>query len=340
MSGGRETKLERLAMNKKKSGWSLWRLIRRCMVLSALLVAAWYAWQYYSPEQRAVRLRLSEADEKSNAAMFQQLNSVAKLFAKGRKGSKAFAEQALSWGGKFALVKGWLGIGGGDAHAEYLKEAFAQHIFSEAELSDALAAAVRCYLIDLDGVENEMLVKLRADLADLDHSGEAKASYLRNEEEFRKEYHRLAAQVTGAMKLDTGVTVGREVGLWVASDVATQVAIQAARAAGAEMGVETGLLGTGAASSVATLGVGLVIMVILDYILDAVLKVAGYDPAAKIAGQVRGSLDKMEKALTGDTSMFGGTKGSLRQELERLHEERSKLRRETIAQFMKERKVR
>ena len=42
------------------------------------------------------------------------------------------------------------------------------------------------YLIDLDGVENEMLVKLRADLADLDHSGQGTPSHLRSEAEFRR----------------------------------------------------------------------------------------------------------------------------------------------------------
>jgi len=308
------------------------------LALFALLVAAWCVWQYFTPENRAVRRRLSEADQKSTAAMTKRLNPLHQLFAKGRKGSKEFAEEALSWSGKFALVKGLLGIGGGDAHADFLKEAFARHIFSEAELTEALTAVVRGYLIDLDGVENEMLVKLRADLADLDHSGQASPSYLRSEEEFRQEYKRLAAQVTTTMKLDAGVTVGREVGLLVATDIATQVAMQAARGAAAQMGVKAGVLGTGAASTVATLGVGLIIAVILDYVLDAVLKAAGYDPVATIGGQIQSSLDKLEKALTGDTFLMFGTKGSLRGQLEKLHEGRAKLRRETIARFMKERK--
>jgi hypothetical protein len=325
-------------MDAKKSGFSLLRVTRRGVVLFALLVAAWYGWQYFSPQSRAVRHRLSEADEKSTAAMNARLNSLTKLFAKGRTGSDAFAEDALSWGSKFALVKGFLGIGGEDAHARYLKEAFARHVFSEDELAEAMTATVRGYLIDLDGVENEMLVKLRADLADLDHSGQGTPSHLRSEAEFRKEYERLAAQVASTIKLDTGVTVGREVGLLVTSEIATQAAMQATRAAGAEMGVEAGLLGTGAASSVATLGLGVIIAIIIDYILDAVFKAAGYDPAAKIAGQVNSSLDKMEKALTGDTTWGVGTKGSLRQQLEKLHEARSTLRRDTITQFMKGRK--
>ena len=216
-------------MDANKSGVSFLKVTRRAVVLIALLVAAWYCWQYFSPERRAVRHRLSEADEKSTAAMNARLNSLTKLFAKGRTGSEAFAEDALSWSSKFALVKGLLG--GNDAHDTYLKEAFARHVVSEDELAEALTATVRGYLIDLDGVENEMLVKLRADLADLDHSGQGTPSYLRSEAEFRKEYDRLAAQVASTIKLDTGVTVGREVGLLVTSEIATQAAMQAARAA-------------------------------------------------------------------------------------------------------------
>jgi hypothetical protein len=321
---------------KKRFSWL--RVTRYHVALLTLLVAAWCCWQYFSPERQAVRHRLSEADEKSTAAMNERLYNLTRFFAKGRTGSTAFAEEALSWGSKFVMVKGFLGIGGKDAHATYLKEAFARHVFTEGELAEALTATVRGYLIDLDGVENEMLVKLRADLADLDHSGQGTPSYLRSKEEFRKEYERLAAQVASTIKLDTGVTVGREVGLLVTSEIATQAAMQAARATAAEMGVEAGLLGTGAASFAATLGLGMIIAVILDYILDAVFKAAGYDPAAKIAGQVDSSLDKMEKALTGDTTWMFGKKGSLRQQLEKLHEARSKLRRDTIAQFMKERK--
>jgi hypothetical protein len=318
---------------------SLLRPTRRRLILFAILAALWPVWLlYFAPEKRAVRQRLAEADDKSAAALEQRLKPVAQVFAKGRKGCKNFAEEALSWGGKWALAKGMLGIGGGDAHARYLSDVFARHIFSKDELRTAMQAAVNSYLIDLDGVESEMLVRLRADLENFDHSGQGRPSYLQSDEAFRQEYRRLADQVSRTLKLDAGVTLGREVGLLVAAEIASQVALQAARTAAAEMGVKAGVLGTGVASSAATLGVGMIIAVILDYVLDAIFKGAGYDPAAKIAGQVRESLDKMETALTGDSYfLFGGKKGALRQQMEKLHKARQQLRRETVAQFMKER---
>jgi len=312
---------------------------RRLAVFAVLVALGCVYLLYFTPEKRLARRRLSEADNNSKAALNQRLKPLAELFARGRKGSKAFAEDALSWGGKWALLKGTLGIGGGDAHREFLSEAFARHVFSQDELREVMEGAVNAYLFDLEGVESEMLVKLRADLADLDHSDQPVPSYLRDDEAFRQEYRQLADQVTRTLRLDLGVTLGREVGVLVASEVATQAALQAARTAAAEMGVEAGVLGSGAASTVATLGVGLVIAIIVDYVLDAVFKAAGYDPAEKIANQVRDSLDKMEAALIGDPGFFSFSKpGALRQRLGKLHEARSKLRRETVGQLLKERR--
>jgi hypothetical protein len=311
------------------------RPTKRRLMLGGMLAALASVWLlYFTPAQRAARHRLSEADDKSMAALDQRLRPVAELFGKGRKGSKAFADEALSWGGKWALVKGTLGIGGGNAHREFLAEVFARRVFSEQELRDAMEGSVNAYLIDLDGVESEMLVRLRADLADLDHSGQGLPSYLRSDEAFRREYRQLADQVLQTMKTDLGVTMGREVTLLVASEVVTQAALQGARTAAAEMGIEAGVLGAGATSTVATIGIGLVIAVILDYVLDAVFKVAGYDPAAKIAGQVNTSLDKTEAALTSKSGWFAKS-GSLRQQMEKLHEARSTVRQQTVALILK-----
>jgi hypothetical protein len=134
-----------------------------------------------------------------------------------------------------------------------------------------------------------------------------------------------------------GVTVGRELGIMVASDVIARVVLQAIKAAATEMGVNAGVLGTGAVSTVATLGVGMVIALILDALLDEVLKMAGYDPAAKIESLVCESIDKMEAALIRDPGFFlWEKKGTLRHRMEQLHESRSKLRQETIHRLLQE----
>lgn len=305
---------------------------RRVAIFAILAVLFTLYLLFFTPAQRAARSRLWESDTKSTTAMNTQLRSVEEMFAKGRRGAKQFGEEALSWGGKWALVKNTIGLGGRDEYKQYLSDLFARHVFSESDLQRAMERSIKTYLIELEGVESEMLVHLRADLADLDMS---KAPMLRTDQAFKEHYHKLASDVATAMQLDLGVTIGREIGILVASEVATQVALQAGRAAAAEMGVEAGVLSAGAASSVATLGVGLVIAIIIDYVVDLCFKAAGYDPVAKIEGQVKSTLDKMEASLVGDTFWGRGKKGSLRHELEKLHDSRSKLRREVVAQILK-----
>jgi len=304
-------------------------------VVVAVVALGWGYQSFYTPQKRVVRARLSEADDRSKASIDTQLKPLNELFAKGRKGAKVFAQEALSWNGKWALVKGL--ADNGQSHHRFLAELFVRHVFGPEDLRQAMESAVKMYLADLEGHEAEMLVRLRADLANLDPGGDAGPGNPQGDESFQAEYRKLAGQVVSELHLDIGVTVGRELGLMVASDLVTQIALQAARAAAADMGVSAGVLGSGAASTVATLGLGMVLAFILDAILDEVFKMAGYDPAAKIEALVIESINKMEAALIRDTGWISfHNKGALRERLEQLHEARSRLRRETITRFLKE----
>src|SRR5262249_54300099 len=63
------------------------------------------------------------------------------------------------------------------------------------------------------------------------------------------------------------------------------------------LGVSGGILGTGAASGVATLGVGLVVGFLVDGAVDWTMRQAGYDPAGDIAHEVANTLGRMETLL-------------------------------------------
>jgi len=312
------------------------RLTPRRLVFFAALVALWCVYlMYFTSEKRIVRHHLSGADTKSEAAIHARLKPLSDLFAKGRKGAKAFAAEALSWDGKWEFVKGM--VSGDEFHGRYMAESFARHVFSPDELRLAMESMVKNYLDDIDGLEGEMLVSLRVDLADPDRPAELVPVQLRNDEEFRKEYLKLSALVMGEVRADVGVTVGREVGMLIASEVATQAALQAMKAAAAELGVNAGILGTGAATSVVTLGVGMIIAIILDYLLDEIFKIAGYDPAAKIEDLVCESMNKLEASLSRDAGTYSSDKkGALRLRMEEIHEARSKLRREAVERLVKE----
>jgi hypothetical protein len=326
-----------MTSNKQRSGRLNWRAILALVAVSAVLGGSAFLYvNYLTPEKLAVRSRLNEADSKSEKAIDVRLKPITEVFAKGRKGAKAFAERATSWRGKWELVRGF--TNGGESHRNFLSDEYEKLVFSSDELRDAIEASVKGYMDDVEGFESEMLVKLRADLANSERMDDSLPACLRGDEAFRQEYRRLTEQLMAELKAGLCVTVGREAVFWVATTEATALAMQAVQTAGATLGISGGVLGIGASSSVASLGMGLVVAFIIDYLLDKVLQMAGMDPATNIEKLVIESIDKLEAALLRDPGTFSWdrTKGSLRQQLEQLHEARSKLRREAIARFMAE----
>ena len=321
---------------------SLARLLWRPTVPKLFLLVAFGAAlaayvMYLTPEKRAVRTRLNEADTQSKAALDERVKPLAQLFARSRTGAGAFAKEAMSWRGKWALVRGAAVPG---THREFLSEAFTRHIFTPDELRDAIESVCRAYADDLDGVEGEMLVRLRMDLADPDRPLHKLPPHLRDDDAFQREYHALIARVAGDTQSDLAVTAGREVVVLVATELATRAAVQAARAAAVEMGVQGTVLGSGAVSGLATLGVGIVAGFIIDAVIEELFKLIGYDGESRVETAVRGAIDKLEAALIGDPGLArylgGAKKGALRVEMEKLHEERSKLRRGAVELMLKE----
>jgi hypothetical protein len=264
-------------------------------VLAVALVGFWQAASEKASQRPSeVDPRLAEADAASKEAIDRRLEGVCALFDRARAGARPFAEDALSWSGKLAFTKDLIGVGDQE-HAQFLRQAFIRHVLNDADIDRVLNAAIKGYLSDLEGIESEMLVKLRADLDGV--CPEEAPPYLRSEDAFRREYTRLSEELGGRLRKEAMVTVGRETGLFVGTDVATQAAVQAARAAATELGIEGGILSSGAASSAATLGTGLVVAVALDYVLDELMKAAGYDPVGDIEADVLRAMDKMEEAL-------------------------------------------
>jgi hypothetical protein len=103
-------------------------------------------------------------------------------------------------------------------------------------------------------------------------------------------------------------------------------------AVAAELGLEAGIFGTGAASGVATLGIGLIVGIVADQIIGFVLKTAGYDPEREITVKVWTSLNRVEFLLLEGTAARPG----LRQELERIGQSRSKTQIAVIDKLLKE----
>ena len=290
---------------------ALWR---RCLMLCLLMAAiggvtVFYVWPWLgfnvpmpsldtftaaeptSPAWEKARGRVEQADRQSVEAYKKRLLDLSRFFAERANGVDAFAESVLSWSGKWALLKTTIHLE--DAHEKFLAEAFSRDLFTPDDLRIALESAIVGYQTDLDAIENDLLVALRADLADADLAREV-SSHLRSDDAFRQEFRQIADGLRPTLEEQFHLTIGREIATFIATDIATQIVIRVGTAVATEMGISTAIVGTGAASTGVTIGVGLVVSVIIDAIIDKVLRVFGRDPELAVRWAVRNALDATE----------------------------------------------
>ncbi len=239
------------------------------------------AWQRIEP-------RLQTADKKTRELTNQLIGSIESFFDERREGTKAFAEAALGWSSKWELIKSREG------HRRFIAERFAEHIFTQDELAKLLKGAADEYAQGLKAVENELLVQVRADLESLPSIALPAFS---NEQMLRSRFdevvHDTAKRVADDLKLD----VGRQL---VIDGVVAVVITKTLTTIATRMGISGAVLGTGAASSWATLGAGIAIAIAVDALLDWVIGWF-YDPVENLSQKVAASLDAVKQTImTGD----------------------------------------
>lgn len=256
-----------------------------------------------TPDPAAVRSRvwskteplLAQADRQAVLALDKHLASIHTFLQEHKAGSKAFAEQLLSLQGKWELVRA--GIGNESDYADFLQKAFAEHLFPMEELEKVVDAAIRGYLAELESIDEDLLVRLRADLAD-DELPRLVIPVLRSDRALRNHYRELSQRVAQDLRTDLAFVAVRELFLWQASNVATDLTMQAGAAIAARMGISSTLLAGGAASTWQTLGVGLIVGFVLDAVVNQIVKAAGYDAEEKIAGRVEETLNVLGRTIT------------------------------------------
>jgi len=247
-------------------------------------------WQKITP-------RLQQADQDGAQTGQRHLERLSDFFIEKRWYARDFAEDALGWGGKWAFVKGKVAGDDGKAHQEYLRAAFERHFFTGRDLQELLQSVITGYLTEVEGQENALLVAIRADLSEQDLPALQQLAALRSDEAFRNEYRKMLEQVIPTISRDMKITLGREAVVWVGSDIAAAVTVRIASAVAVRLGISGGILGTGAASGVATLGIGVVVGFLVDGAVDWIMQRIGYDPVGKIAGEVSATLSRIEQLL-------------------------------------------
>lgn len=318
------------------------------------------AWSVIQP-------RLDAADQAAQAALEEQLRGVEEFFQHREAGVTPFAEAVLSLRGKWEFAKSKLPTADDDAHLRFLNAKFEEHLFKIDDLKQTVEHAIGGFVSRVQGIEGRLLVDVRADLSDGEFAAAGLPKFLLNDEAFRAEFDRAVAGAAAEVADDFQVAVSREVVSFVAGEVAAQVAVRVATAVAARLGVSAGVLGTGAAAGWATFGIGLVAAVVVDVAISQVAKMAGYDPVARVSekvqavlGQVRSllvdgnpearqALEQLRNMQVNDADAgvraecrkaaeaieAGGNLG-LRSELLKLHEVRSRLRREALRRLVLE----
>lgn len=263
------------------------------------------AWEKIAP-------RLRTADLVGVGMASRRRECVRAFFTERKRRTREFGEAVLSLSGKWEFVKSKLPFTDGNGHREFLRQRFEEIVVSGPELQELIQSVVAGYVAELQGIENDLLVQIRADLSDSDLALFETGAMLRTDEAFRKEYARSLEEVAAVVRRDVMIQVGREAVTWVGADIAANITLSLATALAERLGVSAGILGTGAASGAATLGVGVAAGFVLDALLDWVLKACGHDPAGDIAGKVDRALDMFQGLLLDGDQQAARTYQTLR----------------------------
>jgi hypothetical protein len=252
-----------------------------------------------SPEEIA-RPHLIWADQQSAEVLEAHLRQIDVFFADAKQNTPAFADRALSFSSKWRLVADHVPFTRGGRHEAFLRSKFEQHIFKPAELGETVEQVVASYLAHIRSIEAEMLVKVRADVADFSET------YLvaqLDEAKLLARYDEALSQALAATGGGLRSDVATQVVSLIVGEVLTQVATR--------LGVSAGILGTGAASSWATFGIGLAVGLIVDQIVCWVWEWYA-DPSGNLARQLADKLDGLNRMIVDGSDEVQGLRSRLK----------------------------
>ena len=267
-----------------------------------------------------VQPELDRADALTKAAVLEHVAAIDAFFEDAKRRTPRFGKKILGWSSKWRLVSDKLPFTRDDRHAQFLARTFDRELFSGPQLTAEVQRLVDNYTATLAGIENQMLVRMRADLADLPP---AALPRFVDDATLAAAFERAMTEATARVSADFRADVTRETVSLVVGEVLAMAAVR--------LGVSGGLLAAGAGSSWATFGIGLVVAVIVDQIISWVWDWWA-DPVGDVSAKMNGKLDEIRRLIVeGD-----GASAGLRGRLTELGEKRDKLRRRALAGIVNE----
>ncbi len=232
------------------------------------------------------------ADEAADAGIQSQSQMVHAFFEQARSGTDVFAKAALGWKSKWLLVKDT--AQGGDELTQHIETLFANHIFQAEQLQLLLEGCIAAYMQHLCYVDSELLVRLEADLENLPATTTLSHS---NREQIQLLLTDAIQESLAAVRADfRGATAQELVSLLSGEVLAT---------ATTRLATSAGIIGVGAGSGTVTLGAGIIVTILVDWLASWVYDVI-YDPAGEISRRLDSTLTELELTiLQGDGTATG-----------------------------------
>jgi len=265
-----------------------------------------------------VQLALSGADEASQEKMEEHFKPIEDFFSQAKTKTPEFADVALSWGSKLRLMADYVPFTSGNRNENFIKRKFEEIVFNPEDFEKALEASIKLYLSKIESIENQLVVNLRQDIADLPKNSSLNSSLDNfNQESFKKNMEEAIRSAGTKAKVE------------VSKDLVQMIAAEVLAAVGTKFLVSGGVLGVGGAAGIATLGISVIISLIVDQIISYVWDWYA-NPKDNLAQKVNGNLDEIKNLIiegtkTGDSSITG-----LKQRLVDFGRERSKIRNKAI----------
>lgn len=264
--------------------------------------------------QRSTR-HLEWARSESERARREQLARVRRFILSSKNGTRRFADQALSFKSKWKRLVDYLPFTDGNRSERFLGQQFRDLVIDVDDVEAVIASSVREYVQSLEAIDNDMLVRIEMDIADLPKTalpGLADGGAL--DAAFKRTLESTVSHV--------GEGVQRELSTMVAADVVGWIA--------GRLMMSSALMGVGAAGSGITLGASLAAAVIADIVISwAWDKLA--DPRGRLTRELNGRINLVaQQVLEGQ----GGRPG-LSASLAELARSRDRLRRKTLLQVIR-----
>ncbi len=270
--------------------------------------------------QSIVVPHLERCQERIQGAVDENLVPIIEVLNYARNRTAKFSTVALGFGSKWRMVADYVPFTQGGQNETFLREEFESIVLKSSELEQAIELSIGGFLQELESIENQMLVDLRADLEDLPNSP---LGVSLSPEELRGSFERTLQEVLAKSNSDFQGAVGSQLVSLIAGEVMAHVAIR--------MGVSAGILGTGAASGWATFGVGVVVGIVIDSLVSTVWHYWSR-PEEDLTRQIQRQLDQMQKLICDGEN---GTEG-LRGQMERIAEYRSQARETALRELLME----